>query len=487
MNYFRTIFNTVILVALSLSLTAAAESATRSVPGEINYQGRLFDPTTGNAYSDGTYTLDLRLWGSESGKTDCLWGGQYTVRVKDGLFNIMLGDGNAKPLTSAMGVVPKYAGDELWKALWGMGVDDAVRYLGVTPHQDAQGRELAELSEIMPRHQLINAPFALRAQFAPSADGADGDFSVTSNLTVEGTTTFTGPLSVTGSGTQTFGPIQTSSDEILLIGQKNANSSQPYVDNVGKTLNFLSYGNIDFQMANYCSETFSILQGHSFKATGGGTLKITNNGDRGESPGITIGGSGDTVLKGNTLEFKQNSGTITYNQNATVASINGSGTFKVNVGSSSICGKDMATFKADTLNVSSTDGSGKLAFNGEKIVGTGNFMWKQNSDSAEQSPIILRMIQCQIGAGVSLVSKAIPTSTSYDVNQYHWRVVGWQEDAYTFEDTVGGVYCVAQDQPYVYVAKDINYNSKAYTVNVYVMGIYKALCEELSQRMVGPF
>jgi len=493
MKCFRTISNAVVSAVLSLALTAgAAESAARSVPGEINYQGRLFDQKTGDAYSDGTYTLDLRLWGSEFGRTDCLWGARYTVRVKDGLFNVMLGDASAEPLSVELGAVPQYRRpDDLWKALWGMGVDDSVRYLGVTPHQDSEGRELTELSEIVPRHQLINAPYAVRAQFAPSADGADGDFTVTSNLTVEGTTTFTGPLSVTGGGTQTFGHITASSDEILLIGQKTAphwsDYSKPNVDNVGKTLNFLSYGNMTFDKV-YGNDTFSILQGHSIKATGSGTLTIANNGDLKESPGITIGGSGDTVMKGGTLVLKQNSGTINYNQNASEISINGSGTFKVNVGSSSLCGNNTATFKADTLNFASTNDTGKLAFNGEKIVGTGNFKWKQNLDSAEQSPIILCRVSCDIFAGTMGGSVAIPTSSSYDVNQFHWRPVGWLETRNTVGNTLGTVmYDGDSGSPEIWVRKDYGSVSKPYNVIVDVMGINKALCQELPDFNAGTF
>lgn len=119
------------------SLTSAAvptTSVTQTVPGTMNYQGYLADPSTGNPYVDGIYTLDIRIWSASSGGT-CLWGGKYSVYVKDGYFNIMLGDSSAQALTSSDGTTPTYGNTLLWKALWGSSATDTTRYLGVTPLQ----------------------------------------------------------------------------------------------------------------------------------------------------------------------------------------------------------------------------------------------------------------------------------------------------------------------------------------------------------------
>ena len=138
------------------TLTSAAvptTSVTQTVPGTMNYQGYLADPSTGNPYVDGIYTLDIRIWKTPATKTqtDCLRGGRYTAYEKDGYFNIMLGDSSATALTSSDGVVPTYGNTELWKALWGSSAIDTARYLGVTVHQSATHAAVTSPIEIAPR------------------------------------------------------------------------------------------------------------------------------------------------------------------------------------------------------------------------------------------------------------------------------------------------------------------------------------------------
>jgi hypothetical protein len=63
-----------ICAAVAATVAAAAfasvpSSITQYVPQTINYQGYLANPSTGAAYTDGIYDLDLRLYRAQSGGT----------------------------------------------------------------------------------------------------------------------------------------------------------------------------------------------------------------------------------------------------------------------------------------------------------------------------------------------------------------------------------------------------------------------------------
>ncbi|MFH2036654.1 MAG: hypothetical protein ABIJ45_09650 [Candidatus Zixiibacteriota bacterium] len=65
-------------------------SALAEVPGMINYQGRLTDPS-GDPVPDGNYTINFRLYNVSSAGT-AFWSESHTdVTITDGMFNIILG------------------------------------------------------------------------------------------------------------------------------------------------------------------------------------------------------------------------------------------------------------------------------------------------------------------------------------------------------------------------------------------------------------
>lgn len=267
---------------------AVPASATQNVPGTMNYQGYLADPSTGNPYVDGIYTLDIRIWNSPTGKSqsNCLWGGKYTAYVKDGYFNIMLGDANASPLNS--GVLPTYSNTELWKALWGSTSTDTIRYLGVTPYQSSSHATISSPTEIAPRQQLLSSPFAFRAQHAQYADQAQSTFTVPGKLTVSGGAAFSG--SVTLPAGTSVGPIATTTSNVQVGGATTASASLPSIYNVGNYLYLKSYNSMTFA-PTAGDIKFTVPSGHSMQVTGAGTFKsdAVNN---------TIGGTGNTKITG---------------------------------------------------------------------------------------------------------------------------------------------------------------------------------------------
>ncbi len=163
------------------SHAAVPATITDNVPGTMNYQGRLVDPT-GTPYVNGTYTFDIRLYTVANGGTP-RWGGTYSAYVKDGYFNIMLGADGGQALTGTT-----FTHTDLWKALWpdaSNGNPGDSLYLGVTPWQGANGALLGTKVELTPRQTLMSAPYAFRAQTADSANRANAGFDVTGTLTAD--------------------------------------------------------------------------------------------------------------------------------------------------------------------------------------------------------------------------------------------------------------------------------------------------------------
>ena len=260
-------------VALTVIHAAVPSTATQNVPGKMNYQGYLRDPSTGNAYADGIYTLDCRIYSNDMGGTP-LWGGRYSAYVKDGYFNIMLGDENATQNLDDMSGITYTGAANLWKALWGANSTDCKRFLGVTPLQDANHAVIPSPSEIMPRQELLTGPFAFRAQSAQYASEAKEDFTVGGNLTVNGTTTFSGTINAQ-SGTQSIGPIRASSSSVNLgNGYTSATSSNraslpSSIYNVGQSLYFYSYYAMNFK-PTAGNINFTVPSGYDMKVTGSG-------------------------------------------------------------------------------------------------------------------------------------------------------------------------------------------------------------------------
>ena len=75
-----------------------------TVPGMINYQGRLTD-TLGNPVSSGYYEIKFLLWAdaTRSDAGELVWGRTFALHVvQDGLFNILLSDNGSKVTTPSV-------------------------------------------------------------------------------------------------------------------------------------------------------------------------------------------------------------------------------------------------------------------------------------------------------------------------------------------------------------------------------------------------
>jgi Chaperone of endosialidase len=129
---FQIILTVVMLITLVISISA-------DIPGLINYQGRLTDAQGANV-PDGTYNIDITIYTSAEGDDDIWWCLGVPVEVVDGLFNLLIGEACEIP-------------------------DDAFLYnpslwMGIT---------LEGQAEMVPRTQLVSAPYAYHALRADTA------------------------------------------------------------------------------------------------------------------------------------------------------------------------------------------------------------------------------------------------------------------------------------------------------------------------------
>ena len=391
----NTVMKTLVVAALAgvatpaFTLAAVPSSATQNVPGTMNYQGYLADPTTGAAYADGIYTLDIRIWNSDVSTTAsaCLWGGRYSVYVKDGYFNLMLGDSSAAELTSADGVVPTYKNADLWKALWGASATDTVRYLGVTPRQ-----------------QLLTSPFAFRAQHAQYADQAQAGFSVPGNLTVSGSATVKGTISgpIAASAGSSLGPVKTSSSTVNLgngytsATSENSSSLPASVYDVGRYLYFYSYYSMYFK-PTAGNMSFTVPSGYYMNVTGAGTFKsdAVNN---------TIGGTGATKISGrgaSSLDLK-GSGAMT------IESTGGNATLRSASDTTVEGGKTIVSSTNNDLWLKS---SADIDFDCDNLYFSDSGSWNK--------PIKIRQVSVTIPAGQKSAHYTL------DESVYKWMVGGW--------------------------------------------------------------
>jgi hypothetical protein len=192
-----------LLCALPMTATVlAAMPATRSpvTPGLVNYQGRLLTPS-GGVYTDGVYTVEFRIYTTDTGGSN-LWGGAYSVYVKDGYMNVVLGAPGGTSLTNAP--LPGYAPADLWKALWYDEDNPATandRYLGVKVVAGPAQTPSIPAVEAFPRQRLLSVPFAERAQLSQYARSSMKEFVVGTTLTASGMVTAVAGMVVQGSAT----------------------------------------------------------------------------------------------------------------------------------------------------------------------------------------------------------------------------------------------------------------------------------------------
>jgi microcystin-dependent protein len=152
-------------------------------PGTVSYQGQV-QAADGSAYADGVYGIEFRLYDAASSGTP-LWGALYQPYLKNGFFNVILGQTGVGE--SALSGCTYPAVGDFWKAVW-LDPNNANknRYLSLTIVNE-RGAPVGTPHESFPRQQLLASPFALQAQFAQQADSASrslGDFTVATNLQV---------------------------------------------------------------------------------------------------------------------------------------------------------------------------------------------------------------------------------------------------------------------------------------------------------------
>ncbi len=176
---------------------AVPASRTPGTPGILNYQGRLLNPA-GQPYTNGVYTIEFRLYDAETGVSTGLWASAYPVYVKDGYFNVMLGGAGGMPVTSPAA----YGPTELWRAMWydpATAAEANSRYIGLKVTAGPDPALPDPPVEAFPRQRFLSTPFAERAQMSQYARAAFDTFVVGTTLTVSGTVTAVGGLTVQNS------------------------------------------------------------------------------------------------------------------------------------------------------------------------------------------------------------------------------------------------------------------------------------------------
>ena len=453
-------------VALTVIHAAVPSTATQNVPGKMNYQGYLRDPSSGNAYADGIYTLDCRIYSSDTGGTP-LWGGRYSAYVKDGYFNIMLGDENATQNLDDMSGITYTGAANLWKALWGANSTDCKRFLGVTPLQDANHAVIPSPTEIKPRQELLTAPFAFRAQSAQYASEAKEDFTVGGNLTVKGTTTFSGTINAQ-SGTQRVGPIQASSSSVNLgNGYTSATSSNraslpSSIYNVGQYLYFYSYYAMNFK-PTAGNINFTVPSGYDMKVTGSGDFIS-------DVPVNTIGGTGATTIKGGTT------------------TISGTGATTISGGTTTI--KSSSTAKVELSGTTATVSGSltKLAGNDVHILplskdknnfgvfGQGEVKWAHyNEDYTSDSACVKPFKIIKISGTIQSGSRTCAVNLSGYGTDYNWTVVGFSVGGKAVSscsvETATGTPTL-----HFFVTENV---SVPHSVGVHLLGIHKNFSQDV--------
>ncbi len=152
-----------ILLAQTPSAQAAVQSiahfAIPAIPATINYQGHLRNAD--GTLTTGVFNITARVYSAASGGSPLYTETLANVNVRDGLFNVVLGDIN--PL--------------------GTTFDGAPRFIGIT---------LNSGSELTPRERVHGVPWAIHATNALSATNATNAGFATNagNATTAGNATF---------------------------------------------------------------------------------------------------------------------------------------------------------------------------------------------------------------------------------------------------------------------------------------------------------
>ena len=180
------------MLGSSVWAQAGGPQAALTIPTTLNYQGHLRDPD--GALTTGTYTITARIYNAATGGSGLYTTTLPSVTVRDGLFNIVLGDDPALP-------EPVFA--------------TAPLYIGISLNSEP---------ELIPRQRLHAVPWAFQAStlvsnaIAQTVQGltSNGDVTVNGNTVMSGNATVGGDATVTGDtalvgnvGIGTTGPVST--------------------------------------------------------------------------------------------------------------------------------------------------------------------------------------------------------------------------------------------------------------------------------------
>ena len=150
----------------ALCLLQAGHAA---VPDAVNFQGRALTATGEAMGKDGAVNrmFTLRIW-DDATSTDAanlIYSEQQVVSIVDGAFNVLIGTGTATNGT-------KFSYSETTKGPPTVKIGDAAvfggasRYVGVTIDDGTTAVD----NEILPRQQVVSAPFATRAKLAEGVE-----------------------------------------------------------------------------------------------------------------------------------------------------------------------------------------------------------------------------------------------------------------------------------------------------------------------------
>jgi hypothetical protein len=194
------------LFAILIAFTSAGHAQVEGAPAYVDYQGTVFDGTTGaplgsagtpgNYTADPTnYTMEFKVYDEQTGGS-LIWAETQTVTVALGQFSAPLGLGVASD-----GISPAPTATSIIKT-----VDQKSRYLEVTVIIPPA----VTGTPITPRLAFQSSPFSLVAERAKLADEVIGKVTATAD------STFTG-------GTFTGGTIGTPSSPATLTGTLTGN------------------------------------------------------------------------------------------------------------------------------------------------------------------------------------------------------------------------------------------------------------------------
>ena len=153
----------IISMAGLLALPAPANAQSRGVPVSINYQGKLTD-SKGALLTAGYYEVAFRIWdnATQAEAGNFKWGRAFPLNLmSNGVFNVLLTDDGSPVTTPGTPAV-----SSLRSAF--LGTD---RFLGLTITRNPLGA-VSSPQEIVPRQQMVSAPFALQSGQSGQADWA---------------------------------------------------------------------------------------------------------------------------------------------------------------------------------------------------------------------------------------------------------------------------------------------------------------------------